>query len=93
MLLKFVAMGFGPLGGAQQPRLLAIPRTQDDGSLGIPSLFMELAEHASFFQNRDHPRDRVLGAIDPGIEVISTDHPLVGRIRPAQGGNHVVHRL
>ena len=93
VLLKFVAMGFDPLGRAQQARFFAVPGAEDDGPLRVPSLFMQFAEHASFFQNGHHARDWVLGAVDPGIVVIAADHPLLGRIRSAQGGDHVVDRL
>jgi len=48
-LLKFVAMGFDPLGRAQQAGLFAVPRAEDDRPLRIPSLFMQLAKYASFF--------------------------------------------
>ena len=49
VLLKFIVMRLDPLGRAQQTRLFAIPRAEDDRPLRIPSLFMQFAEHASFF--------------------------------------------
>jgi len=45
-------------------------------------LLVQLAEHASFFQNATFPKIGSSGAIDPGVVVIATNHHLSGASDP-----------
>src|SRR5271166_6204208 len=92
MFLKFVAMGFDPLGRAQQAGLFAVPCAEDDGPLRTPSLFMQLAYCARFLQHRHHARNWVVRAVHPGIKMIPAQYPLPRLIRSAQCGDYVVDR-
>ncbi len=68
----------GPLGRAEQPLLLAVPRAQENRALGPPALLEHRSVRAGLFEHRHEARDRILGPVDPGIVVIAPDDPLVG---------------
>src|ERR1700751_3061939 len=92
MFLEFVAVGLDPLSRAEQSGFFTVPRTVNDGSLGAPSLLVELAQHASLFEHSSHSGERIVGAVDPAVKVIAANYPLVGIVRPTQSRDDVVHR-
>ncbi len=67
LLAEFVGVGFEPLDGTEQAGFFAIPRTINDGALGLPTSFDELAERARLFQNGSEAGDWIFGAIHPGV--------------------------
>src|SRR3989441_10986335 len=74
-------------------RSLAVPGGVDDGAPRPPALLQELAVGAGLFEQRHLARDRVFGAVHPGIVVVAADHPLVRRGRARDARDDVVQRL
>src|SRR5580704_17294752 len=91
VLAQVVEVRLNPLRGAEQARFFAVPGTVDDGALGRPALLVQFAEHASFFELRSHSREGIVGAIHPGIVMVSANYPLIGSGRAAQGRDYIVH--
>ena len=78
MLAQLRVVLLDPLGRAQQARLFAVPRAVDESAFGTPSLLHQLAQRARFFQHHHHARDRIVGAVHPGVVMVSANDPLVG---------------
>src|SRR5690349_7380711 len=77
MLLKFFAMSFNPLRRAEQPWFLPVPCAIDNSALRIPTLPMQFAEHAGFFEHCDHSGNRIVCSVHPSVMMIATQYPLV----------------
>ena len=90
---QFFIVRFGPLGGAEKPRFLAVPRAINDGALRLPSGLHQLPKRARLFEHRDHPGNRIFCAVHPAIVMVSANHPLVGKSETLNFSNHVVDRL
>ncbi len=61
--------------------------------LGLPTLLEKSGEGAGLLHEGDRARDRVLGAVDPGIVMIAAHHPLVGMGGAGDFYDDVVERL
>ena len=48
---QFVIVLLGPFGRAQESRLFSVPRTINDGALGLPAGLDQFAESPGFFQD------------------------------------------
>ena len=55
MFAQFIDVRLHPFCGTEQAWLFAVPGAIDDGALGIPSLLVQFAQHASFFELGDMP--------------------------------------
>ena len=82
LVLQLVPVVLGPLGRPQKSGLLSIPRCVHDGSLRPPSRSRQLSDHAGFLQEGDHAAQGIPSAEHPSVEVVSTDDPLIGVLRP-----------
>ncbi len=82
-----------PFRRPEEPRLLAVPGAEEDRPPGLPSLLEELGEGAGLLQERDQAGDGVVGAVDPGVVVVASDDPLVGRARSGDRGDDVADGL
>ena len=86
-------MGFDPFGRADQARFLAVPARINQRALWFPSLLDERADRLDLRHQRDVGRKRVPGAKHPGIMVISTNQPLVGKFAAFDRRNDIVDWL
>ena len=93
LVRELVGVGLDPLGRAEQRGLLAVPGGVDDRAARLPTLLQELAIGARLLEQRRLARDRVLGAVHPGVVVVAPDDPLVRGARARNAGDHVVQRL
>ena len=94
VLAQLVGVGLGPLGRAEQARLLAVPGGVDDGALRASSRSWRARPAArASAQLGHHAAERVGGAVDPGVVMVAADHPLVGPLGAGDAGDHVVDRL
>src|SRR6185437_12666225 len=59
MLAQIRRVRLRPFRGAEDGRLLAVPRCVDDRALWTPSLLPECAERSHLFELRDETRDRI----------------------------------
>ncbi len=91
--LELVGVGLGPLRGAQQARLLAVPRAVDDGPPWAPARLDQLRHAPRLLQHRHLAADRVGRAVHPGVVVVAAQHPLVGPLGAGQPGDDVPDRL
>ena len=80
VLLEFVAVVLGPLRGAEQHGLFAVPRAINNGAFGLPALLEQFAHRARFFQQRDLAGDGIFRAVHPAIVMIAAHDPLVRRL-------------
>ena len=79
LLLQLVGVRLGPFGGAQQPRLFAVPHAVDDGALRLPALLQQRRRSARASSiSGAGAGDRILRAVHPGVVMIAADDPLVG---------------
>ena len=93
MRLQLVHVIFDPFDRSQQSGFFSIPCAIDDGALGSPSLAMQLAQHARFFEHGGLAGNRIVGAVDPGVMMIAAQYPLLAAIRASQSADNVVDRL
>ncbi len=77
VLAQFLGVRLGPLGRAEQARLLAVPRREDDRAPRLPALLQQLAQRARFLEQRDLAGDRIVRAVDPRVVVVAAHDPLV----------------
>ena len=82
----------GPLGRAEQARLLGVPRRVDDGAARPRALPRQLAHGPRLLQQRDHPADGVVGPVDPRVVVVAAHHPLVGPLGSTEARDDVEGR-
>ena len=93
VLPQLLRVRLGPLGRAEQHRLLAVPRAVDDRALRAPALLAQLAERPRLLEQRHEAGDRVLGAVHPRVVVVAAHDPLVRELRAGDARDHVVHGL
>src|SRR5258708_22617001 len=83
LALELLAVRLGPLGGAEQPGLLAIPRAVDDGALRFPALLQQRTHRAHFLHHGNEARDRILSAVHPRVVMVAAYDPLIGELAAA----------
>src|SRR5262245_26916564 len=76
---KIVGVRFDPLGRTEQGWFFAVPGGIDNGSLWIPTPLLKLAERPCFFEHDRHAAAWVVRTVHPGVVVIASDNPLVGK--------------
>ena len=89
VFFQVVDMSLNPFDRAEESGLFTIPSTVDDGALRRPSLLVQFAEHASFFEFRRHAGDGIVGAVHPCVVMVAANHPLAGG-RTRNGGDDVI---
>src|SRR5260370_36031053 len=62
---QFVVVLLGPFGRAQQSGLFSVPRTINNGALGLPAGLDQLAESPRFFQDGNLSWDGILRSVYP----------------------------
>ena len=87
---ELVRMSLDPLRGPEQARLLAVPGRIDDRATGVPSLTHQIPERAGFLEQRALARQRILGAVDPGVVMVPADDPFVRGAAPGDARDHVI---
>ena len=60
---------------------------------GFQPCLRSIPKRAGFFQQRSLARDRIFGAVDPGVMMIAANDPFVGRDAAGNLGDDVVHRF
>ncbi len=86
-------MGFGPLRGPHQARLLAIPAGIHQRASWSPTGLEQGADGARLGELGDHACQRIPRAFDPGVVMVAADDPLIGEVDTFESGNHVVDGL
>src|SRR6266542_7049998 len=85
-------MRLGPLGRAQESRLLPVPGAEQDRAAGSPAFLHKSPEGARLLEERGQAADGVARSIDPGVVVVATDNPFVGEYRSRDPRDDVAHR-
>ena len=93
MVSQLGRMRLHPFGRSEQHRLFAVPRAENNGALRLEALLHQLANRARLFEERDHGRDRILGAVHPPVVVVAAHHPLIGLLGPLDSRDHIVDGL
>ena len=93
MLTQLRRMCLHPLGRTQQRRLFAIPEAIDNRALRMPALLQQLSQPTRLFQLRAGAGERIAGSVHPGIMVVATNYPLIGKSRTRNRRDHIVERL
>ncbi len=94
MLAQLGGVGLGPLGGAQQARLLAVPGGVDEGALRLPAALRQLAHRArASSSSATKPLTRVEAPLTQPSWWFAADHPLVRPLGAGNPGDHIVDRL
>src|SRR5690348_9382096 len=86
-------MRLGPFGRSQQTGFLAVPEAVNDGPLRLPPLLPQLRQPTGLFQFRARARYRVTSSIDPGVVMITANHPFVRISGTWDTCNYVIERL
>src|SRR6202040_2135841 len=90
---KFRGMLLGPLGGAQQARLLAVPAVVNQRAARTPAILQQFADGFRFGHERYLSGERVRGAEYPSIVVVAANDPSVGFFAAFDLRDHIVDRL
>ena len=93
LLRELLRVRLHPFGGAEQRRLLAVPRGVDERALRLPSLLHELAHRARFLELRDEAGERVFRAVHPAVVMVAAHDPLIGILRTRNLRDHIVDRF
>ncbi len=91
--LQLVAVRLGPLGGAKEHRLFAVPARVDDRPLRLPAGLDETTERLGLGQQGDLAAQGVGGPHHPAVVVVAAHDPVVRRLAALQGADHVVEGL
>src|SRR5262249_46249872 len=69
--LEVRGVRFGPLGGAEKHRLLAVPAEVDQRALWPPAGPDQLADRLGFSHHRDVAAQRIRGAEHPAVMMVA----------------------
>ena len=84
---------FGPLGGADQAELFAVPKGENNGPLRLPALAAQHGQRAGGLHQCRSAAGRIACAVHPGVVMIAVENPLVLKHRAGHGGDDIVERL
>src|SRR6202030_483910 len=90
LYFKFRGMLLGPLGGAQQARLLGVPTVVNQRAARTPAIFQQFADGFRLGHERYLSGEWVRGAEYPSIVMVAANDPSVGFLATPHLRDHIV---